>query len=243
MKIYKFKDLTDESNHSHFLQIVLRKFIWCASPDSLNDENEFKFKLDYEPSQETADLLAQVVARYRTTNFFPTHLSVHLVLKNNILAKIADPIISSVVQNCRNTIGITSFSLVNDDTRLWDEYGGKGNGVCVQLNIPDHLVGQTYHEVQYVPERIFHIDTFLKSSLFPDKVIETYRNILLTKTKKWEEEKELRFIGKQQNVNFIFDGSVTEITFGPNVTPHVLSNIKHTIKTHCTNNNIRIITL
>lgn len=46
MRIYKFKDLTEEDKHSHFLQIVLQKSIWCAGPDSLNDEDEFKFKLD-----------------------------------------------------------------------------------------------------------------------------------------------------------------------------------------------------
>jgi seryl-tRNA synthetase len=39
VKIYKFKELTNERKHDHFLQIVLQKFIWCDSPDSLNDEN------------------------------------------------------------------------------------------------------------------------------------------------------------------------------------------------------------
>ena len=32
MRIYKFKDLNDESTHLHFLQIVLNKSIWCAAP-------------------------------------------------------------------------------------------------------------------------------------------------------------------------------------------------------------------
>ena len=240
MKIYKFKDLTDERKHNHFLQIVLQKSIWCASPDSLNDENEFKFKLDYEPSQDTANLLTQVVAKSRTTNYFQPHLSVTRILKNKMLAKIAEPIINDVVQNCRDTIGVTSFSLIKDDDRLWDEYGGKGNGVCVQIDIPDPLVGQIYHEVQYVDERIFHIDTFLKSSLFPDKTFETYRNILLTKTKKWKKEKEIRFIGKHQNVNFVFDGNVTEITFGPCVPPLVLKRLEAKIETHCKKNKISI---
>jgi hypothetical protein len=243
MKIYKFKDLNDKRKHDHFLQIVLQRSIWCASPDSLNDENEFKFKLDYEPSQDTAGLLTQVVAKFRTTNYFPPHLSATMVLKNKRLVKIAEPIISGVVQNFRDTIGVTSFSLVKDDDRLWCEYGGKGNGVCVQINIPDPLVGQIYHEVQYVPERIFHIDAFLESSLFPDKAFENYRNILLTKTKKWEQEKEIRFIGKHQNANFIFDGNVTEITFGSCVPPHVLKQLEAKIEAHCKKNKISIFEL
>jgi len=240
MKIYKFKDLTKADKHSHFLQIVLQKSIWCARPDSLNDEDEFKFKLNYEPSRDTTDLLTLVIKKYRTAGFFPPNLSATMVLESKSLARIAEPIISGVVQDCRDSIGITSFSLIKNDKELWNEYGGKGNGVCVEINIPDHLVGKFYHEVQYVPERIFHIDIFLKSSLFRDKTIDTYRNILLTKTKKWQEEKELRFIGKHQNVNFIFDGSVTEITFGPYVPQDVLNTLENSIKDHCIKNKIGI---
>ena len=85
MKIYKFKDLTVEEKHSHFYQIVLQNTIWCAKPDSLNDENEFKFKLDYNPSAYTADLLSQVVTQYRTTNYSPPNLSASSVLKHKKL--------------------------------------------------------------------------------------------------------------------------------------------------------------
>ena len=56
MKIYKFKDFNAEQNLSYFHQIVLENTIGCARPDSLNDEDEFKFKLDYKPSSPTADL-------------------------------------------------------------------------------------------------------------------------------------------------------------------------------------------
>ena len=243
MKIYKFKNLTDERKHNHFLQIVLQKAIWCASPDSLNDESEFKFKLDYEPSKDTANLLTQVVTKFRKTNYFPPHLSATTVLKKNRLAEIAEPIINEVVQNCRNSIGITSFSLTKNDSKLWEEYGGNGNGVCIQIDIPDSVVGQIYHQVRYVPERIFHIDTFLKSSLFPARTFETYKNILLTKTKRWEDEKEIRFIGKHQNENFVFDGKVNEIAFGPCLPAGVLRQLESKITVHCKENRIKILKL
>ncbi len=243
MQIYKFKDLTDEKKHNHFMQIVWDRSIWCASPDSLNDKNEFKFKLDYEPSQDTANLLAQVVEKYRTTNYFPPHLSATKVLRNGTLPKIAKPIIRNMVQNCRDTIGVTSFSLIKEDERLWNEYGGKGNGVCIEIDISDSLVGQIYHQVQYVSDRIFHIDTFLKSSLFPEKAFEVYQNILLTKTKKWAEEKEIRFIGKEQNVNFFFDGKVNEVAFGPCVPADVLRQLESKIAVHCKENRINILRL
>jgi hypothetical protein len=129
MRIYKFKDLTDERTHSHFLQIVLKNSIWCASPDSLNDrDEEFRFTLDYEPSPCTHQLLSQVVTQYRTTSFLPPHLSTSLVLENDRLRVIASPIIDDTIEKCRRGVGVTSFSMTKADDRLWKEYGGKGNG-------------------------------------------------------------------------------------------------------------------
>jgi hypothetical protein len=214
MKIYKFKDLTDETKYSHFFQIVLQNAVWCAKPGSLNDEDEYKFKLNYDPSPRTADLLSQVVARYRTTNFLPPHLSVSLVLQNRRLEAIAAPIIKGVIDKSRNTIGIASFSVTKTDDHLWTEYGGKGNGVCVEIEIPDKFINVSFHPVHYVSEKVFHVDSFLESALFPDKAFETYRNILLTKIRKWSREEEIRFISKRPDVNVIIDGRITEITLG-----------------------------
>jgi hypothetical protein len=195
MQIYKFKDLTDELTHPHFLQIVLNNAIWCARPDSLNDEDEFKFRLDYEPSPRTAQLLSEVIAQYRTTNYLPPHVSASLVLKNEKLEVIAAPFIEEVVHKCRTSIGITSFSITKTDNHLWKEYGGKGNGVCIEINIPNHLVGQSYHRVHYVSEKIFHADSFLESALFPDRAFETYRNVLLTKKKSGRKKKRYGSLG------------------------------------------------
>ena len=142
MKIYKFKDLSDENKHSHFYQIVLKKAVWCAKPSSLNDEDEFKFKLNYEPSPRTADLLSQVVAKYRITDILPMRLSAHLVLQNGMLEEITAPIIKEyVIGKSRDTIGIASFSVTNADDHLWTRgTGGKGNGVCVEIEIPDKSI-------------------------------------------------------------------------------------------------------
>ena len=240
MKIYKFKDLTDEKKHSHFYQIVLQNIIWCAGPDSFNDENEFKIKLDYNPSAFTANLLTQVVAKYRTTNYFPPNLSVSFVLDHGILEKIAEPIINEMIRKCRNEIGVISFSVNKTVDYLWREYGGRGNGVCIGINVPDSLIGKSYHRVHYVTEKIFHIDCFLECALFQDRAFENFKNILLTKTRKWLEEEEVRFIGNQQGVNLILDGYISELIFGPNVPEYILSQIEANIADHCSSNKIRI---
>lgn len=240
MKIYKFKDLTNERKHSQFLQIVLQNSIWCASPDSLNDADEFKFKLDYEPSPRTPQLLSAAVAKYRTTNHLPPHVSVSLALQHERLETIAAQIIDDIISECRATIGITSFSITKNDVNLWERYGGNGNGACVEIAIPDHLVGQSYHRVHYVSDKMFHVDSFLESVVFPDKRFETFRNILLTKTKKWSEEEEIRFIGNRQDVNLIVDGHISEVIFGPSVPTRVLEELEARIASHCNAHKISI---
>jgi hypothetical protein len=240
MRIYKFKDLSDERTRSHFLQIVLNNSIWCARPDSLNDKDEFRFTLDYQPSLRTYQLLSQFVAQYRTTSFLPPDVSTSRALENDWLRVIVPPIIDDIVKECRRSIGVTSFSTTKADDHLWEEYGGKGNGACVEINIPDHLIGQAYHHVRYVPEKIFHIDTFLESAVFPDRAFQTYQNILLTKTKKWEQEEEIRFLGNRQNVNLILDGYISEITFGPEVPAETQAENTAHIAEHCSANNIDI---
>jgi hypothetical protein len=240
MKIYKFKDLTDEKNHHHFYQIVLKNAVWCAKPESLNDEDEFRFNLDYDPSPRTPNLLTEVVKKYRTTNFLPPDLSVAMVLQNKRLKAMAAPIIKDVIDKSRSTIGIASFSIIKADDRLWREYGGRGNGVCVEIEIPDRLVNVSFHPVHYVSQKTFHVDSFLESALFPDKAFETYRNILLTKTKKWSQEEEIRFVSKRPEVSVIVDGRITEVTLGACVPARTVDCVEAIIGEHCQANSIRI---
>lgn len=241
MIIYKFKDLRDEEKHSHFYQIVLRNAIWCAKPDSLNDEEEFKFKLDYNPSSATVNLLSQVVTKYKKTNKLPPDLSASIIIQQNKLEEITTPIINKIISDCRNSMGIISFSSTVNDIHLWNEYGGNGNGVCIEINIPDSALNKSYYHVNYVPERIIHIDSFLKSALFSDATQNIYRDILLTKTSgKWSQEKEIRFIGNRQEVNLVIDGYISEVTFGTHVPIHIFKQINANIIEHCNANNIKI---
>jgi hypothetical protein len=161
MKIYKFKDLTYETKHYEFYQIVLDNCIWCAKPDSLNDPGEFKFKLDCRPSSNTKSLLSQLVEKNGTLKNFPPEISVSFVLESNRLEIIVAPIIENLINECRNSIGIASFSATNNDDHLWNEYGGNGNGVCIEIDIPGEFINKLYHPVHYVSEKVFDIDYFL----------------------------------------------------------------------------------
>lgn len=246
MKLYKFKDFTEENNHPHFLQIVLERKIWCASPDSLNDENEFNFELDYIPTPNTASLLAQLIAQNRplgTWNPFPPNYVASQTLKNNTLENHARAIVDNIIRMTRSELGVTSFSAVKNST-LWERYGGKGNGACIEINVPDSFIGQSYHRVDYVPKKIFHVDVFLESTLSNsnNKAYEVRRNTLLAKTDGWRDEEEFRFISKQQNVNFIFDGHISKVIFGAKIPHKVYEKLLCQINNHCKSNNIIIST-
>lgn len=243
MKIYKFRELTDETKRQRFLPIVLENTAWCAKPDDLNDQDEFRFSLDYTPSNKTAGLLAEFISRYRITKRFPPQLSVAMVLATGKLQEITAPHVAQIIHQCRTTIGVTSFSLVKTDNHLWEEYGGLGNGAYVEIDIPDDLVDESYHRVHYVQEKTFHIDSFLESALLLENKITNFRNILLTKTKKWAQEEEIRFIGKRQDVNFIVNGTITEVGFGPHVPNDTYERIMAEIARHCRVKNIRIVRL
>jgi hypothetical protein len=91
-----------------------------------------------------------------------------------------------------------------------------------------------------VRTKIFHVDSFLESALYPNRTFETYRNMLLTKTMRWAPEEKIRFIGNRQNVNLTFDGRITEITFGCRVPVNTLEKLEAAIVDQCRSHDIRL---
>jgi hypothetical protein len=241
MRLYKFKELSDRKCAPHFLQIVLDGCIWCASPDSLNDEEEFQFRLDYCPTPRTLPLLIHAVHTFRTTNLLPPELSASHVMASERLELLAAPVIGEMIDKCRKMIGVTSFSMDGEAPHLWDSYGGCGNGACIEIEIPDDQMGRAYHAVEYVDEKIFHVDMFLEGSLNSEYLPKLFRAMLATKTReRWSNEREIRFIGNRQNVKLKFDGNVKSVTFGRNVAAETLRDLRNRIEDHCRSNSITV---
>lgn len=231
MKIYKFKDLRRENLHSHFFQILEENKVWCAAPSSLNDSSEFNFSMDYVPSQRTALLLSSMLQKLGTKTFSP-YMTASYTILNNIIEDITKPEVEKIIEKCRNTIGVTSFSLSQNEPWLWETYGGQGVGAVVEFEIADSDLGEIYHLVDYRRQSVFHVDLFMESILGGAE--EIFRKILCTKTLKWELEKEIRFLGKSPDVNITFDAPITKIIIGQDV-PLPLIKI---IEQRCTNKNI-----
>jgi len=242
MRIYKFRDFNKEVEKQYFLQIVLDNVIWCAKANSLYDEKEFKSQLNCEPSPDTRRLLSEALAKYRLTDcHLPNNELADLALKNKSFENNSRQSIECLINECRENIGVASFALESNE-HLWREYGGNGNGVCIEIDIPDHLVGNIYHQVDYVLKKEIHVDRFLKASTSKDEVFELFKNFLLTKTMEYEQEKEIRFIGdvgdicnvsKESGARMKIDGHISQITFGYNVPESTLKTLVTQINKRC----------
>ncbi len=233
MKIYKFKSLQAESTHCHLLQIIDENKVWCAAPETLNDTKEFHFEMDYRPTNKTGILLSNMLEKYSSLNL-PPNVKASYVLLNNKLEEFTKPVVVDMVRKCRSAIGVTSFSKTGTGDWLWEEYGGKGNGAVVEFDMPDNSLGKTFHTVDYVTKRLFHIDVFLESQAGDPTQI--YRNILCTKTKKWQDEQEIRFLGQTPNINITFDAPATGIIIGK----HVSNPLAKKLIQHCDRRKIKV---
>ena len=233
MKIYKFKDLRQDNTHSHFFQMIEYNKVWCAAPGTLNDINEFNFRMDYQPSNRTGVLLDEMIKKLGNLTF-PSQMTTCYALLNNKIEEFTKPQVSEIINKCRESIGVTSFSTSKSDPWLWENYGGDGFGGVVEFEVPDEMVGETYHLVNYVEDNIFHIDIFLESQLGQSD--EIFRNILCTKTLEWRPEREIRFLGKTPNVNITFDAPVTGVIIGKSLSKPLANRIEEC----CSDRNISI---
>jgi hypothetical protein len=242
-KIYKFRNLRNKDNDEYVYPLILKNVIWCADPSTLNDQKEFNFELKYHPTNRTLNLLSEVLAQYSNSKavLLPPDKKALIIIENGRLADITRPIINNMIEQCRREVGVSSFSKINDDPWLWEEYGGYGEGLCIEYEIPEELVGKKYHTVDYVELNIFHVDIFLESALDKDKVFPMYKKMLLTKTKQWYKEKEIRIVGKENNILIPIDGRLSKIEFGINVSDLRFEEFYSKIRKYCILNGVEIL--
>lgn len=92
-------------------------------------------------------------------------------------------------------------------------------------------MGKEIFDVNYVTEKVFHVDLFLEAALLEDRARQLFNAMLLTKTERWKPEEEVRIITERQDVHMRV-GSVTEVMFGKNVEAHMMDEIINNINSH-----------
>lgn len=221
MKIYKYRSvsLEDELAFERLERIIRHRRLWCARPDTLNDANEFSWTCDFTESPLTIDLVAELLEEIKGRPPVLARQIALNVIRRGWLGELGAPVIEGMIQQCREEIGVACFGTASDNGILWTRYGGNGTGVCVEFEVPDSLLGTQLHPVVYDDRRRLHVDDFLRSRNDPSFAAVVYAT-LLTKTRCWAPEREVRFLSKRQQIEVIIDGSdVTQVFLGSRVHP------------------------
>jgi hypothetical protein len=134
MKLYKYRVVRDEVDLERLTKLLHSRAFWCARPDSLNDPEEFAWICDYAPSRDTARLLTELVVRLKGRSLGEARSRVIDVINAGRLRDLAEPVVSSMIRQCRNEIGLACFGSTADNDTLWERYAGGGAGVCVEVD-------------------------------------------------------------------------------------------------------------
>ena len=216
MKIYKYRevDSSDDESISRLTRIVRGGLIWCARPDALNDPEEFAWTCDFTPSPKTLDVLGSLLQKANHHPAPEARRRAHVVLERGVLETLGRPVIADMIRKVRDEVGIACFGSTPDNPILWSRYAGDGKGVAIEIDVPSSVLGRQLHRVIYDDDRIIHIDDFIRSMDEQDAAIGVYAT-LLTKSRAWSPEQEIRFLSKHQQVEVHIDGSaVTGIVRG-----------------------------
>lgn len=224
MKLYKYRDFSNPSEDDFWrLETLLhREVFWCARPDSLNDPEELSWKCDCTASTATEELLTQLLVKANGRTCVQAKEQSAFTIFSGQLAILAIPIIEGMINQCRSEIGLVCFGTSPDNSILWQRYGGGGAGVCVELEVPEVLLENQLHRVQYQSAKTIHIDQLIRAFLDHNRVGEVYALALLSKPISWSSEEEVRFVSQKQEILVRVDRSqITRLILGDALTAPV----------------------
>jgi hypothetical protein len=229
MKIYKYRDFSNpnEDDFRRLESSIHRRLIWCAQPDTLNDPQEFVWSCDYTATPETLDLLTEVLVRARGRTHAEARAIAEVAIKLGGLESIAKPVFADMIEQCRNQVGLAYFGTAPDNEILWQRYGGRGAGVCVEFEVPADLLGTQRHRVRYPKEKRLHVDQIMRA--FVDRAYgqEVYDIALLSKPSCWANEEETRFVSQQHSILVAVDrAEVTCVFLGDMLSADVRARIQ-----------------
>ena len=229
MKIYKYRTLRpgDDLSLARMDRIVNHRLVWCARPDTLNDPDEFAWTCDFAESPNTVEVVADLLEETKGHSRPEALRRALAAIRSGNLEALGAPVIDEMIRQTRDEIGVACFAITPDNRTLWSRYADEGRGVCVELEVPDSLLGSQLHPVVYDDNRRIHIDEFLRSRSDLGAATGVY-GTLLTKTKYWECEREIRFLSKRPQVEVVIDGStVTRVVLGPMADRSVTAIVEH----------------
>lgn len=219
MKVYKFKSFEKPEYWEYSFDIIQNNRIWCSKPDSLNDTFEFKVNLKDDDENFTKSLMEFLKNQEKPIAYS--------LSANRGVGKEYDGIIMSTLSDmsrtCRELYGVVSYSAIMSN-ELWERYGGSGNGICIEFDLDENLIGNKFHLVEYSDKVQFSRQELFDG--FTNNHFNLYRKFLCTKNKidprskmNWSDEKEIRVIGEKQDVLISTFMSISNIYLGNKLSP------------------------
>lgn len=88
-----------------------------------------------------------------------------------------------------NKVGVTCFTISNDNSLMWAHYADSNKGVCLEFDYSDK------GDIPFI-EKVIYSEDYPTANLFKnfERIGEELRRACITKRKKWEYEKEYRMI-------------------------------------------------
>jgi hypothetical protein len=119
-----------------------------------------------------------------------------------------------MIQQCRADVGLACFGDSGDNGVLWHRYAGSGAGVCMEVEVNAELLGSELFAVYYCADRRIRFDELAEAFLDRAHLIDLYRLAFLSKSPRWADENEIRFVSRQHSVNVVINGRVTKLILG-----------------------------
>lgn len=207
LKIYKYRDLSHptEEDFRRLYAAVHRCQVWCARPDTLNDPQEFIWESDYTVTSITPELLTEVIVKANDRERAEARALAKTAIQSGRLEAIAKPAFLAMIEQCRREIGLACFGTAANNEVLWQRYGGRGAGVCVEFEVPADLLDTQLHRVQYLDRKYLHVDQLMRAFVDRNHSQVVYDMALLSKPRSWEAEEEIRFVSQQHSITVAID--------------------------------------
>jgi len=233
MKIYKYRDFSNpnEDDFRRLEDSVHRRMVWCARADTLNDPEEFVWECDYTATPATLDLLAEVLVRKRGRTQAKARAIAQVAIESGHLESVAKPVFVDMIRQCRNEVGLACFGAAPNNEILWQRYGGRGAGVCVEFEVPSDVLGTQLHRVQYPEHKRLHIDELLRAYADHNSAQVVYDVALLSKPSSWANEEEIRFVSQRHSIRVALDRAHVSCVFiGNELTTEVRARIQQIVR-------------
>lgn len=200
--------LNDNENHIfkfmpfnvNTLKALIKGELWFGKPHNLNDPFESKFNLIFEGQLPDDNFLKDYYIKELGIN----HALIERIQRNKINVNFLLRDIEKSTQNkIMSDVGICSFSLIYNDTKMWSHYADSHKGICLVFDrgILDASLGINinHQAIEYCKE-LPEVKVIAKKSQLRLKG-DNLQRIINCKLTEWESEQELRYSTRFYNSN------------------------------------------